>query len=293
MADVLPFSPQILEELADRIQAISADNQLVGQNTIIAVAGGSSTGKSTQVAEGLRQRLADSQVISQDHYQLGRDYDMTADPLYRWDGLGNYGLPESCALLQSLRRSGENRQSATMPVYTFAEGQRTGVQLIEPTPIVLFEGLYAGFGDLRAQSDLLIYVEMPLYGRLLRRLFRSCFDRFRGDPSLSLQRTLAGGVLPAHRNLVRQQRATADLIVQMPYSFADTIQRFDLPEISRPYLVDSEMFTLRFGTSAWRVESDTINGLHVALFENDRLYFSFPTDADTLARLAALDLGEW
>jgi uridine kinase len=287
LPSVLPFSPATLNTLANRIREIQTTNEPAGRNTIVSIAGGSSTGKSTQVAEGLRVRLTDSQIIGQDNFQLGRDYDLTTDPLYRWDGLGNYGLPESRELLDALQR----KQPATMPVYTFEAGQRTGQQTVRPTPIVLFEGLYAGFGALREACDLLIYVEMPLYARLLRRLFRNTHERYRADPSLSLRSTLSGGVLPAHRDLVRQQRDTADVILQMPYAFADSIARFGLAPIKRTYLPEQLLFTFPFGEdSAWQIDADNSGGLHVGLFYRGDLYLSFPTDADTLHRLTRLDL---
>ncbi len=290
------LSNETLDQIANQIRYISAENQRLGQATIVGIAGGSSTGKSTQVAIGLLDRLRpDAQLISQDNYQLGRDYDLTTDPMYRHDGLGNYGLTESAALLTSLRHG----RSATMPVYAFLEQQQTGHQLIQPTPIVLFDGLYAGFGPLRTQCDWLIYVESPLYGRLLRRLFRNRYERYRLEPSVSLRNTLAGGVLPAHHDLVCQQRATADIILQNPYAFTESIIRFDLPILQRTYQLDNVAFSFHFGTnSEWRVETElpSANGSivrHVGLFQQNERYASFPIDDDTLLRLVALDLNSW
>ncbi len=284
----LPATDQNLDALAVDIRAIHADNQKIGRCTVVNIAGGSSTGKSTQIAEGLRARLEpDAQIVSQDNFQLGRDYDLTTDPVYRWDGLGNYGLPESAALLASLRHG----LSADMPVYSFSDGRRTGQQTIFSAPIILFEGLYAGFGALRSASDLLVYVEAPLYARLLRRLFRNTHERYRADPAVSFHSTITGGVLPAHRDLVRQQRATADVILQTPYAFPDTMARFGLPLITRTYAVDTVPFSFRFGTGTdWRIEADPASGLHMVLLQDEAPYASFPIDQLVLEQLELLDL---
>jgi hypothetical protein len=77
----------------------------------------------------------------------------------------------------------------------------------------------------------------------------------------------------------------------MPYAFADSIARFGLAPIKRPYLPERLMFTFLFGeNSAWQIDADNSGGLHVGLFYRGDLYLSFPTDADTLHRLTRLDL---
>lgn len=219
---VIDYSP--VAELARQIQGIQRRNQPLGRNTIVCIAGGSSTGKSTQLAADLHQQLADSQIIAQDSFQLGAEFTDQADPVYRWDAIANYGLPESAALLRALQAG----ESARIPVYSFRDFRRTGFRTIAPTPIVLFEGLYAGLSELRSIADLVIYAESPLYARMLRRLFRSCFERYRADPATALKSFLTGGVLKAHQDLVYPQRHTADVVFRMPYAFADSIRRFGL-----------------------------------------------------------------
>lgn len=297
-AKVLSFADQTMAALTGRIRAIQRANEQAGRNTIICVAGGSSTGKTTQVAQGLYEQLQpDAQLLSQDNFQLGRDYidragPTKADPMYGWDALENYGLSESQDLLETLKRG----QPAEMPVYSFAEACRTGMQVIQPTPIVLFEGLYVGFGNLRHLADLLIYVEAPLVARMLRRLFRSCFERYgagprKVEPSRSLRSTATGGVLKAHRDLVRQQRSTADLILQMPYHFTDTIQRFTLVEQVRSFKSQSVLFSLAVDdASVLQIEADEQGGRHLCLLHRAVLYFTFPIDTETFDWLTTADL---
>jgi uridine kinase len=293
----LSFSSQTLNILTEQVRAIQAINQREGQNTIVCIAGGSSTGKSTQVAQELLARLQpDAQLIGQDNFQLGRDYVNQSDSVYGWDAPANFGLPESRHLLETLRRN----QPAEQPDYSFTEARRTGTRLVEPSPIVLFEGLYAGFGELRNEADLLIYTEAPLMARLLKRLFRSCFERYRADPSPVLRSMATGGVWKAHRDLVIQQGSSADVILQMPYRFADTITRFGLTAISRTHSPETVLFSapiddesaLQIGNGP-RKAGDGQGGQHLCLVHQSRLYFTCPVDNETVNWLATTDLGAY
>ena len=212
MDNQLPFRPEktysaeALSELAGHLHHAATQQP---QPVMVCIAGGSATGKSTQVAADLHQLLPTcSQVISQDHFQLGKDYVNATDSPYRWDDPANYGLTESLDLLRQLK-SGE---PTFLPQYAFSDRKRIGYQGLLPTPVVLFEGLYAGYGALREVADWLIYTEAPLYVRLLKRLFRNTFERYRADPALVCKGFLGGGVLKAHRDLVSQQRLQADLV---------------------------------------------------------------------------------
>lgn len=285
---IVAYDSQTLNALAERIRTIQRANQQVDRNIIICIAGGSSTGKSTQVAQGLFEHLQpDAQLLSQDNFQLGRDCTERADSMYGWDALENYGLFESQHLLETLKRNWPTQ----LPVYSFAEGRRTGIQPIHPTSISLFEGLYAGFGELRAVADLLIYIELPLVARVLRRLFRSCFERYRAEPARSLRSIATGGMLKAHRDLVRQQRPTADLILQMPYRFADTIQRFGLIEQPHSFQSESTLFSFPIDNkSELRVEVAEKGERHLCLLYQSKLYFSFLIDDETFDWLNTADL---
>ncbi|GAB3221089.1 uridine kinase family protein [Spirosoma arcticum] len=288
---VSTWQPEIIGALADRIRAVHRVNGQTGRNTIICIAGGSSTGKSTQVAQGLREWIQpDAQLLSQDNFQLGRDFLDWSDPVYGWDALENYGLHESQVLLTNLK----DNLPAKLPIYSFAEACRTGMQEVQPTSIVLFEGLYAGFGPLRGVADLLIYVEAPLVARVLRRLFRSCFERYQADPTRSLRSTATGGVLKAHRDLVRQQRPTADLILQMPYRFADTIRRFGLTEQVRSFRSQSTLFSACVDEDTeLQVVADGQGGRHLCLLHRAVLYFTFPIDTETFDWLTTADLASF
>lgn len=283
----LTFSPELLDKLAGQIRVVQGQNVGTGQNTVVCMAGGSSTGKTTQVAVGLHERLQpDSQRIAQDNFQLGRDF-QGVDPIYRWDALGNYGLPESRTLLTALKSG----QSAQMPAYSFREARPTGMIVLQPTPIILFEGLYAGFGDLRAIADVLIYVELPLYARLLRRVFRNVFERYRAEPALSLKSYLGGGLLPAHRDLVRQQRDAADVILRVPYQFADTIARFGLSPVTPVAAPETVLFSFGIGDeSAIRVVTDATGNRCFGVFYRADCYFRFPIDDETYRLMLRTDL---
>lgn len=73
-----------------------------------------------------------------------------------------------------------------IPHYEYILGKQTGIDIIKPKPIIIAEGLFAGYAELGDLSDYIIYVESPTYAKLLRRIIRSCFERYRSEPSRAL-----------------------------------------------------------------------------------------------------------
>ncbi|MGJ3242419.1 MAG: uridine kinase family protein [Opitutales bacterium] len=270
------------------LSAIDQRRSSIDRPYVVAVAGGSATGKSTQVAARLAEHLGHLCCrIEQDHFQQRSAVIDRLNPRYRWDDPLNYGL-EACAdLLERLRAGRE----ATMPVYSFMDRRHTGTQTLEARPVILLDGLYAGHESLQPWIDMALYVETPLYGRLLRRLFRNQFERYRNaDPARTLQGFL-GPVLKAHREQVRDQRGQAHWILQNPYRFTESLQRFGLQPvrqtdpIRRTYALPAGL-TLELAGNPPGV---TVFRIRYA----DRLYFPFPVDPETADRLESLDLHEY
>ncbi|MGF1636566.1 MAG: uridine kinase, partial [Cyclobacteriaceae bacterium] len=136
---------------------------------VVGIAGGSCTGKSSQVAKVLLCHFStQAQLLAQDNYQKGIQLSNYFEFKYHWDDPANFGIEESRQMLETLKKGGE----IDMPVYSFEKKRQIGYEKICSTPIVFFEGLYACDSHIKPVLDLSIYVESPLYGRLLRRVFR-------------------------------------------------------------------------------------------------------------------------
>lgn len=195
--------------------------------TLVSISGGSSTGKSSQIAaQILGSFQGTAEVVQLDCMMGSVTPTEDLDPTYRWDHPSCYGLDTIATKIKQLLA----RRTIELPVYDFAKGQNTSKREVSPSRLLLVEGLYADFGPLEGIADISIYVEAPLGERLIRRSFRNMYERYRlPDPS----RTIEGffrSVLPAHRDFVQTQSKRADHIIKVEYAFSETLARFDCQE---------------------------------------------------------------
>jgi uridine kinase len=215
----------LLSLAANQIWNISTIKSALGENTIVSICGGSCTGKSTQIAQGLLDIFeGHAQIISQDHFMLASmEKELVSDP-YRWDHPDSFNLTDSAKIMDQLR----GRFSWSMPVYSFRTHAYKELRQLVPTNIVLFEGLYAGYDFLRDHADYCIYVEMPLYARIVRRLLRNMYERYlRTDPRSILEGYL-NAPLKSHQDFVIRQREEADIVIKVEYDFQEAIRKFNL-----------------------------------------------------------------
>jgi len=215
--DRRPISRPIVSSIEERLSSRSAP-------FVVSLSGGSSTGKSTQVLAQLAKTFADRIAVVPLDCMMGSYIDReNLDPQYRWDHPDCYGLPEIRERLESLRQG----KGIHLPIYDFVTQQNIGIQPIEAKPLIVVEGLYADYGPLEGFANFSIYVEANTATRLTRRCFRNMYERYQlPDPS----RTIEGffrSVLPAHKDFVSQQRQRANLVLEIPYRFSETLARFE------------------------------------------------------------------
>ncbi len=199
---------------------------------VIGVAGGSATGKSSAISRSLLQ-WAERQVfggapvqgaiLALDDFQLGRVFvDQSKSP-YRWDDPDNFDIPRVKAALCDIREHGR----ANVPTFSLAKVARGELQTFVAPQLTILEGLYALYPDLIENIDYGIYVETPLAGRVVRRVFRFLYEHQIDKPLTAISQCLTT-VLAAHREKVVPQRLAADSVITLPYSFEETARRFSL-----------------------------------------------------------------
>ncbi|MGQ0528701.1 MAG: uridine kinase family protein [Panacagrimonas sp.] len=251
---------------------------------ILLVAGGSSTGKSSLVAQALGNAWqCPHRVIAQDMQQCGGSQQL--DPRYLRDDPANYGI---AACEQALKKFLDG-QAFAWPCYDFASATQGPPRVVAPGPLLILEGLYAAQTSLRALASYSIYVEAPAVARLVRRLFRSRYERYPDRPleSRAIQCFL-GTVSAAHRDLVVAQRAQADCVVETQLAFRRLIERYALAPVQ-----------VKAGEALWSAAYDVETHLCVEvlpacgpalrLWHAQRCYLDLPIDAPTAALFQDFD----
>jgi uridine kinase len=278
----------LLSCAANQIWNISTKKSVLGENTIVSICGGSCTGKSTQIAQGLFDIFeGDAQIISQDHFMLASLEKGSTSNTYRWDHPDSFNLTESAKIMDQLR----NRFSWMMPMYSFRTRTYEELKQLTPTNIVLFEGLYAAYDFLRDHADYCIYVEMPLYARIVRRLLRNMFERYkRTDPRLILEGYL-NAPLKSHHDFVIQQRKVADIVINIEYEFQEAIQKFNLQ--AEPVLQSKKKQTVFefIAKDRLTLEIQSIDTDYFFIVKKDHLqYLCFQIGESTYQKFSSLDL---
>lgn len=252
--------------------------------TIVCIAGGTSTGKTTQIAAPLAHALgAEARLLHQDMQQLG-----LPDPRYGFDHPHSYGIDACLAAIERFRAGA----AFDWPHFDFIRRNHGAPLRIEAGAWLILEGLHALAPPLATAADLRIYAEAPAVVRLVRRILRNHYERY---PGLAVPGRTAAGflgpVLSAHRELVRPQRDLAQLRVCTDRAFSQLRDRFGLAalaisadeglETSRRVAFDDKTVvrSIRNAAGRWRLCIDVA----------DACFADWEIDADTAAAFASFD----
>lgn len=179
--------------------------------TIIGVAGGTGSGKSTLVKR-LQEAFKDDDVAT-----LCHDYYYKAHPELTYDERTklNYDHPAAfdtdmlvehiCALKSNV--------PIEHPVYSFVEHNRTDEKvLVKPSRVIIVDGiLIFEHKELRELMDIKVFVDTDADIRLARRILRDVCERGRTMQSVIEQYTTT--VKPMHEEFVEPSKKYADVII--------------------------------------------------------------------------------
>lgn len=189
---------------------------------IIAVAGGSCSGKSTMVLNAHRT-LGPEQcaIVYQDSYYKGLA------------NITNFDEPEAIDfdLMADHLRQLKRGEAIDMPTYDFTTHRRkTETQRLDPKPIILVDGiLILHAAQLADCFDYKLYVECSEEERLQRRLKRDIEER--GRTHADTYKQFTEQVAPLHNVLVEPSKQAADLICQQTPG-GENDQAFNAPLIN-------------------------------------------------------------
>ena len=177
---------------------------------IVAVSGGSASGKSRQVASVITDYFGDQVThLSLDDYYHPRSY-MQAHPELNFDMPGAIDLNLLGEHLDQLKRA----KIVDKPIYSMRNGDRVGVEQFEPGKIILVEGIYALYPQIVSHCHYSVYVDACAHDRLWRRLARNVLVEKRNGKTMEeeLSYTLST-VLPLHDKYIEPSRDRADLVI--------------------------------------------------------------------------------
>ena len=179
------------------------------KSTIIGIAGGTGSGKSTftnRLKDAFGSQIA---VLYHDNYYRSHD-DL---PFEKRKKL-NYDHPdafETELLVKHLARLKEG-QAVECPVYDYTVHNRSQKTIrVEPKPVILLEGILVLFDErLRDLLDIKVFVDADADERILRRILRDTKERGRDVEGIITQYLTT--VKPMHNLYVEPTRVFADII---------------------------------------------------------------------------------
>ncbi len=179
--------------------------------TVIGVAGGTGSGKSTLVKK-LREAFEGDDVVT-----LCHDYYYKAHPELTYEERTklNYDHPQAFdtqMLVEHLRTLREN-VPVSHPLYSFVEHDRMAETVaVKPSRVIIVDGILIFENkELRDLMDIKVFVDTDPDGRLARRILRDVCDRGRTMQSVITQYLTT--VKPMHEEFVEPSKKYADVII--------------------------------------------------------------------------------
>lgn len=179
--------------------------------TIIGVAGGTASGKSTLVKK-LQEAFEGESVITLCHdyyYKAHDDLSFEERTKLNYDHPGAFDTDMMIEDIMKLKKG----RSVFRPVYSFVNHNRTDkIVKVEPAQVIIIDGiLILENRTLRELMDVKVYVDTDPDVRLGRRLLRDVQERGRSIESVLTQYFCT--VKPMHDEFVEPSKRYADIII--------------------------------------------------------------------------------
>ena len=180
------------------------------KTTIIGVAGGTGSGKSTftnRLKETFGEKIS---VIYYDNYYLAQN-----EIPFEERKKVNYDSPDALETELLIQHLNDLKAGKTIecPVYDYTVHNRSDrTEVIEPKRVILVEGILTLVNrELREMMDIKVFVEADADERILRRVVRDVKERGRDVEDIARQYLTT--VKPMHYIYVEPTKAMADIVI--------------------------------------------------------------------------------
>src|SRR3989344_5971436 len=197
-----------LNILTEKVSSLSR----LKNNIIIEICGGSASGKTTALAEPLRDKFGDKALLlSMDDYYKGVTFmkeQLELGVELTFDQPEVIDMELIATHLDDLKAG----ESIDKPIYDFKSGERLGYEKVNPKPIIILEGLFTLDDRLAPLADLKVFIDVTFYTRAARRVIR---DQNRGSWGISeTLRAMFEVIEPLHRRYIESTKQNADIIIR-------------------------------------------------------------------------------
>lgn len=242
-----------IEKIKEKIEELKEE---INQPIIIAIAGGSGSGKTSKVAEKINKLFSDSRIFSLDDYYKGKKF-MRGIGSNNWDELQALDLDLFKKHLQQLKKNKTIRK----PIFSMKKAERIGYEDFPPSKVIIIEGLFALNEKIAEIVDLPIFVEIGVHGRLLRRLMRDI--KRTSQTQEEVLRMYAEAVHPMHELYVEPTKKKASLIIVNEYDpskEADRSEKYEIQiklPLDNPGKIRKKLKDLKIEKSETKWQQDT------------------------------------
>ncbi len=179
--------------------------------TVIGVAGGTGSGKSTLVKKLLEAFRGEhvAMMCHDSYYKAHPELTLDERSKLNYDHPGAFDTAMMVEHLKELKSGVPIQQ----PIYSFVDHDRTDeTELVKPSRVVIVDGILIFENkELRDQMDIKVFVDTDADVRLARRILRDVCDRGRTMESVINQ--YLGTVKPMHEEFVEPSKRYADVII--------------------------------------------------------------------------------
>lgn len=197
-----------LEDIRIRMSQILQERGEV----FVGIAGGSAVGKTAIYAEQLSIGLDDVIIIPGDNYCIGNTKSATLH------GKPNLHVPEDYdpELLRSHLQDLRNRKPIKKPLYSYAERERSGWTIVNPSAVVIVEGIFVLHQSFDGLFDIKVFILTDDHSRFIRRLIRQ--RRNPGQSDLERLNEYLESTYRRYYSDILPTMANADYVIENPYN---------------------------------------------------------------------------